>query len=158
MKYKNIRSALHNFADSFTSDANVFEDDAVIAYLARRAIRGAGVELTFDLTAGTCTPAELAAEPVTTSVAVYAARFPALLESQNVAARAITHASLQLRFHVDRVSTSAGFPNSSEMPIDCIVTAVDDRGRQHVVHFRRWLLFYDSDPEGPSRRPHSAMR
>ena len=158
MKYKNISSALHNFAESFTSDANVVAQDVTMAYLARRAVRGAGTELTLDIRAGTCTPMELGAEPVAASIAKYAAWFPQLLESQNVSPDAITSASLQLQFHVSSVRASIGFPDSSEMPIDCIVTAIDDRGRNHLVSFRRWLTFYDSDPVERPRSPHSGMR
>lgn len=158
MKYKNINSALHNFADSFTSDSNVVDRDVVMAYLARRAIRGLGTELTFNIATGTYTPLELGAEPVAVSIAEYAAWFPQLLESERVSPDAITSASIRLQFHVTRVSASDGFPSSSEMPVDCVVTAIDDRGRKHCVSFRRCLTFYDSDPDERPRLPHSAMR
>jgi hypothetical protein len=158
VKYKNVASALHNFADSFTSDSNVVMHDVTMAYLARRAIQGAGTVLRFDVLKGTAAPAELVAEPVSTSVRAYAAWFPRLLKSHNVAPDALAQAVLELRFQVERVSVSIGFPNSSEMPIDCVITASDDRGREHVVSFTRWLTFYDSDPDQRDRTLLSAMR
>jgi len=75
MKYKCIGSALRNFADSFTSDANVVERDATMAYLARRAICGEGIAFRFDIIAGKTTPAGLAEAPVASSIETYAKRF-----------------------------------------------------------------------------------
>ena len=158
MKYKHVVSALHNFADSFTSESNVVSRDTTMAYLARRAIRGLGTHLMFDVLDGKCDPRDMVAPPVDESIRAYAAWLPELLESQNVAYSALLNVRLELVFQTDRVSTSIGFPNSSEMPVDCTTTATDDRGRQHVVRFRRWLTFYDSDPEERHRPPHSAMR
>lgn len=129
MKYKNIASALHNFADAFTSDANVVMRDVTLAYLARRAIQGAGTVLKFDVLEGTAVPTELVAEPVSTSIRAYAAWFPRLLKSQNVSPDVVAQAALELRFQVERVSVSIGFPNSSEMPIGCVITAFDNRAR-----------------------------
>jgi len=61
-----------NFADSFTSDSDVVMHEVTMAYLARRAIQGAGTVLRFEVLKGTAAPAELVAEPVSTSVRAYA--------------------------------------------------------------------------------------
>src|ERR1700760_723773 len=76
MKYKNIPSALHNFADSFTSDSNCVAHDLTMAYLARRAIAGAEDHFTFDILAGTAAPSRLAESPVDEAVREYALHFP----------------------------------------------------------------------------------
>ena len=158
MKYKNIKSVLHNFGDSFTSDSNVVAGDVALGYLARRAIRMKRHEFHFDILRGTSVPVELASPPIDASVTAYTAWLPKLLESQNVHRSVLSSASLLLTFDLTRVSTSIGFPDSSEMPVDCIVSAADDRGKEHVVMFRRWLTFYDTDPDHRGRRVHSTMR
>lgn len=158
MKYKNISSALHNFADSFTSDSNVGEGDVSLAYLARRAIRTHQGEFWFDILEGTCGPVELAIPPVDASVKAYTAWLPKLLESQNIHRAVLRSVSLTLTFDLTRVSRSIGFPDSSEMPVDCVVSAIDDRGKGHTVKLRRWLTFYDTDPDHRGRKLHSTMR
>ena len=158
VKYKNIASALHNFGDSFTSDSNVVARDTTMADLARRAIRGLSIHLRFDLLKGTCEPPYMVSPPIDESIGAYTAWFPKLLRSQNVEPSVIVNVFLDLEFQTARVSSSTGFPNSSEMPVDCTIVAADDCGQEHVVRFRRWLTFYDTDPDQQHRSPHAAMR
>jgi hypothetical protein len=129
-----------------------------MAYLARRAIRGLGLHLRFDLLRGKCDPPSMVSPPVDESIGAYTAWFPELLRSQSVEPSAIVNACLDLAFQTGRVSSSIGFPKSSEMPVDCTIAATDDRGQEHTVRFRRWLTFYDTDPDQQHRSPHSAMR
>jgi hypothetical protein len=150
VKYKHIPSAARNFAESFVSDNNFVPGDSIVSLLARRVVTTHDQVLEIDLQTGEAIPESLSASPVRESIDAYVTRFPQLLRSQGVSPEAVRTARMRLSFVLDRLSRSPGFPNSSEMPLDCTVVILDDRAREHSIVFRRWVLFFNAEPH---RRP-----
>ena len=68
MKYKAIKSAAHNFGDSFASGLNYAADDYIMSHLARRALTSGRTEMIVDLLTGEAAPTELVAPPVEQSL------------------------------------------------------------------------------------------
>lgn len=124
MKYKAIKSAVHNFGDSFASSLNWAVDDYAMSHLARRALADGQTEMIVDLLTGEASPAELVRPPVQGSIDAKVSWFPTLLASQRID------------------------------PADCWVEVVDDHDRTHAAHFRRWWPFTVDGPElGMPRSP-----
>lgn len=141
MKYKNIESAAHNFADSFASAANHDSGDSILSHLARRVISSGSSELRADLLTGGSGPPELLAEPVAQSLGRRIAEWPSLLARQGVEIGKLRAATFRILFEPTRTSADVGFPDHTEIPFDAWVTVIDDRGKEHVAHFRRWWSF-----------------
>ena len=147
MKYKNIKSAAHNVADSFASSLNYDSDDYVMSHLARSVIDTGERELTIDLLAGGGAPQALLPKPVARSVARSVDWFPKNLRRQRIDPERIHSGTMRLVFEDARVSDDIGFPNHREIPFDAWVTIMDDRQVEHVAHFRRWWSFRADRPE-----------
>lgn len=141
MKYKNLKSAAHNFADSFASSLNYDSDDYVMSHLCRSVIAFGRKELNVDLLSGVATPPELLTPPVIQSLALRTQRFPEQLRSQRIDPERVQRATMRFVFEDARVGEDIGFPNHKEMPFDAFVTLLDDRGVEHTAHFRRWWSF-----------------
>jgi len=149
VKFKNIKSAAHNTADSFASDLNYDAEDYVMSHLARRVIETGDRELVVDLLSGKATPASLLCGPVQRSLARKIEWFPKNLRRQRIDPERIRTATMRLVFEDARVSNDIGFPHHKEIPFDAWVIVVDDRGVEHVAHFRRWWSFRSDRPEFP---------
>ena len=150
VKFKNIKSAAHNTADSFASDLNYDSEDYVMSHLARRVIETGDRELVVDLLSGEATPPSLLISPVQRSLAQKVDWFPKNLRRQRIDPERIRSATMRFVFEDARVSDDIGFPNHKEIPFDAWVTVTDDRGVEHVAHFRRWWTFRADRPEFPS--------
>ena len=147
MRYKNIPSAARNVAESFLSDNNFVPGDSIASLLARRAVATHEPIAEIDLLSGEGSPTVLTKSPVAESIKAYANRFRQVFQDQNLDPERVKIARLQLAFVLDRVSASVGFPDSSEVPVDCSALVVDDRGKEHDVVFRKWILFFNHDAE-----------
>lgn len=147
MKYKNIPSAIRNVAESFLSDSNFVPGDSIASILARRAVGSHESVAEIDLLRGEGSPASLTYSPVAESIKAYSNRFRRVFQGQNIDPERVRVAHFHLAFVLDRVSASLGFPDSSEVPVDC--TAVDDRGKEHAVIFRKWVLFFNREADRP---------
>ena len=64
MKYKAIKSAAHNFGDSFASGLNYAADDYIMSHLARRALTSGRTEMIVDLLTGEAAPIVPAPAPL----------------------------------------------------------------------------------------------
>ena len=147
VKYKNIKSAAHNVADSFASSLNYDSDDYVMSHLARSVIETGERELTIDLLSGAGVPPALLPQPVARSVARSAEWFSRNLQRQRIDPERIRSATMRFIFEDARVSDDVGFPNHKEIPFDVWVMIIDDRNVEHVAHFRRWWSFRADRPE-----------
>lgn len=131
MKYKVLKSAAHNFGHSFVSLLNYRGDDYVMSHLARAAVETGAPELRVDLLSGRAEPQALLEPPIRASVAGYVSWFPELLSSHRIEPQAVRAAAMRVRFEPDRRSTNLGFADAWEIPFECVVTIVDDRGKIH---------------------------
>ena len=155
MKYKTLKSAAHNFGTSFASTLNFAAGDYIMSHLARRALASGQTEMSVDILTGAVSPPALG-PPVGESIADRLRWFPTLLASQRIDPSGVREARMRLVFDTARCTTPGpvnGFA-VCEVPFDCWVTLLDDRGRTHVGHFRRWWAF-SADGAGlsPPRRP-----
>jgi hypothetical protein len=82
MKYKNIKSAIHNFVYSFISDENYVDDDYVFSDLA--SIHSQGHDITIDWLNSAFEPSNLCTERIQKSIEYWANGLTSLLKSQNV--------------------------------------------------------------------------
>jgi len=146
MKYKVIKSVAHNFGHSFVSLMNYRADDYVMSYLVRAALASGQAELRIDLTTGQASPQALLTPPVRESVASYVAWLPKLLQSHRVRPDAVISASMILHLALGRVSDDIGFKNHVEVPFECLVTLVDDRGREHIGRTTGWWSAHKGGP------------
>ena len=156
MKYKTLKSAAHNFGTSFASTLNFAAGDYIMSHLARRALASGQTEMSVDILTGAVSPPALVGPPVGESIADRLRWFPTLLASQRIDPSGVREARMRLVFDTARCTTPGpvnGFA-VCEVPFDCWVTLLDDRGRTHVGHFRRWWAF-SADGAGlsPPRRP-----
>ena len=112
--------------------------------------------MTVDLLSGAAAPAELVRPPVDESIAARVRWFPSLLASEGIDPAVVREGRMRIVF--DTAHCVAHDPVDgyavSEMPFDCWVTLVDDRGRTHEAHFRRqWSFSPRGDGLGSPRRP-----
>jgi hypothetical protein len=147
VKYKNIKSAGHNTADSFASSLNYDSDDYIMSHLARGVLQTGERELRVDLLSGSAEPAPLLTKPVARSLARTVDWFPKNLVRQNIEPARIRSATMRFVFEDARVTDDVGFPHHKEIPFDAWVTIHDDRGVDHIAHFRRWWSFRADRPE-----------
>jgi hypothetical protein len=156
VKYKTLKSAAHNFGNSFASTLNFAAGDYIMSHLARRAIASGQTEMSVDILTGGASPPELVGPPVGDSIADRLRWFPTLLASQRIDPTVIREARMRLVFDTARCTApgpTKGFA-VCEVPFDCWVTLLDDRGRTHAAHFRRWWAFsVDGAGLSPPRRP-----
>jgi hypothetical protein len=156
VKYKALKSAAHNFGNSFASTLNYAAGDYIMSHLARRALASGLAELKVDLLSGEAGPPELIRVPVDTSISDRVRWFPSLLTSQGIDPAVVRQAAMRIVFDVARCTapeTYSGY-TVSEMPFDCWVTLLDDHGRTHTGHFRRdWAFSRDGVEFEPPRRP-----
>jgi hypothetical protein len=148
MKYKAIKSAAHNFGDSFASGLNYAAGDYIMSHLARRVLACGRTEMTVDLMTGEAGPAELVAPPVEQSIAGRVGRLPRWLASQRIDPGAIRAGRMRIAFDPSRCTTAAPTDGYAirDIPFDCWVEIVDDRDRTHAAHFRRWWSFAADGP------------
>lgn len=112
MKYKNIKSAIHNFGHSFISDENYVDDDYVFYELA--AIHSQGHEIVINWLNGKFEPNHLCTDRIKKSIRYWADGLSRHLENQNVDLNLLN--SLEFIWPAD----SAHF-----------MIAIDDRGIEH---------------------------
>ena len=120
MRYKVLKSAVHNSARSFASSLNWRGNDYVMGHLARAVVASGEVELNVDLLSGRAQATPLLEEPIRTSVADYVRRFPDLLRSQQIAPEAVRVATMRVRFQPEaRVDMNEGVGAWGGCPISC---------------------------------------
>src|SRR6266850_3100548 len=138
MKYKALKSAAHNFGDSFASTLNYAAGDYIMSHLARRALASGRTEMTVDLLTGEAGPPELVGPPVDESIAARVRGLPSLLASQRIDPAVIREARMRIVFDTASCATTSvdGY-TVSEVPFDCWVTLFDDHNQTHAAHFRR---------------------
>jgi len=115
MKYKNIRSAIHNFGHSFLSLMNYVDDVYVRDELFD--IRKSGHDIEIDWLENTFTPASEARGPIIKSMAYWRADLERHLDSQDV--------------DIDNVrGLKLVWPARGAS----YMWAVDDRGKEHKIY------------------------
>ena len=82
MKYKNIKSAIHNFGHSFISDMNYIDGHFIIHDLSK--IHHKSVDITIDWLTGEFEPSKMATERIVKSIDCYRSTLKTQLKSQNV--------------------------------------------------------------------------
>jgi hypothetical protein len=117
VKYKRIKSALHNLGDSFFGLTNYFHDVYVLDEL-NELIRRSPTGVVIDLSAGTISPDPGPAKRLREAVAAYRDRLAAHFEGEGLDVARLTEITL----HYCPTSRSRG-----------TVSAVDDRGTRHHV-------------------------
>jgi hypothetical protein len=149
VKYKILKSAAHNFADSFASTLNYVADDYVLSYLARRASATGKTELVIDLISGRTAPFDLAAPPVAEASSRRVNWFTKHLARERIDVTAIKHAAMRVQIEVSRCSEPTPYYSyrTAELPVEVSVSITDDRGVEHVSRVRRWWQFSTDGPE-----------
>jgi hypothetical protein len=156
VKYKTLKSAAHNFGNSFASPLNFAAGDYIMSHLARRAIASGQTEMSVDILTGVAGPPELVGSPVGDSIEDRRSWFPSLLASQRIDPTVVRDARMRIVFDTARRTTSGPVEDFAvcDVPFDCWVTLLDDRGRAHGPHFRRWWAFsVDGAGLSPPRPP-----
>jgi hypothetical protein len=155
VKYRALKSAAHNFGDSFASTLNYAAGDYIMSHLARRALASGRTEMTADLLTGEAGPPELVAPPVNESIAARVHGLPGLLASQRIDPAVVRDARMRIVFDtVSCTTTSVEGYTVSEVPFDCWVTLLDDHNQTHTAHFRRvWPCSMNGMDLGAPRRP-----
>jgi hypothetical protein len=138
VKYKALKSAAHNFGDSFASTLNYAAGDYIMSHLARRALASGQTEMTVDLLTGGAGPTELVGPPVDESIAARVRWLPSLLASQRIDPAVVREARMRIVFDTSSCATTSveGY-TVTEVPFDCWVTLLDDHNQTHTTHFRR---------------------
>jgi hypothetical protein len=126
---------------------NYDSEDYIMSHLARRALNTGERELLVDLLSGAASPAAFLTPSVVRNLASRVAAFPGQLRRQNIEPQRIAQATMRLVFESARASDDVGFPGYKEVPFDIWMTLVDDRGKEHVAHLRRWWGFHPTRPE-----------
>jgi hypothetical protein len=130
MKYKQIKSVAHNFADSFVSSMNWADDDYVTGHLARAAVAAGEPELRVDLLTGDAEPSALLTAPVKASLESRVPWLDGLLRSHGAEIDAVREATMRMRFDLSRTSVPGLAPTA--VPFECEVRITDDRGIVHT--------------------------
>lgn len=117
MKYKRIKSALHNLGDSFLGLTNYFHDFQVLDEL-NELVRKNPAGVTVNLSAGTITPDPGAAKHLRGAVAAYRDRLAAHFQAEGVDVGVLRDITLSYR----PTPRSRG-----------TISALDDRGTEHRV-------------------------
>jgi hypothetical protein len=143
-KYKNIKSAAHNFGQSFLSDTNSvgtgrayrLVPDAL--YAAAKEARAPLVAI--DFLRQEVEPASVAIPPVRESIANYARWLPKLLESQSVTPEMVRQVRMTFSFDFAHPRWSRYDPSRELPAVECVVTFIDDRGVTHEVSPDKWCF------------------
>ena len=119
MKYKNINSALHNFAQSFLGGLNFFEDDHIYhdVYKVVGKSKDKKFEINFDN--GEVSQPELINSRIRKSIDHFQLIMPKHLKSHNIDPIAVSNIKLQIA--------------KSEKGFDIYIFAIDNRGITHKV-------------------------
>ena len=118
MKYKNIGSAIHNFAHNFTSLTNYVDGDYVADELHR--IRAQGKDIEVDWLTGEFKPAELVTPRIDKSVRHYRETVAEYFLAHNIDPKAVVQLKLEI--------PARGRPR---------IVALDTRGKEHKVYVSR---------------------
>jgi hypothetical protein len=132
VKYKAIRSAAHNFGASFVSGQNWAGGDQVMTHLLRAAASSGEGRMSVDLLTGQAGPAALVTPAIAEAVERSVQRFPEFLAQQQVAIAHVRAAELVVRFNLEDEPATHGARDVPRAPFECVVTIVDDRGKQHT--------------------------
>ena len=119
MKYKNIKSAIHNFGYSFISDENYVDDEYVFHELA--CIHSQGHDITINWLNRKFDPAHLCTDRIKKSIEYWANGLERLLNSQNVDVEVL------IRLEFVWPSNDAHY-----------MKALDDRGVEHIKVVKYW--------------------
>jgi len=112
MKYKNIKSAIHNFGHSFASYENYVDDDFVLYEL--RNIHRKGYDISINWLTGDFEPSQLCSERIKKSIGYWINSLDEHLQKQNVSLGSLQ--SLDFKWPAKQGH---------------FIVAIDDRGIEH---------------------------
>ena len=119
MKYKNIKSAIHNFGHSFVSLMNYVDDDYIIDEMNKLVTNNKLNELSINFLTGQVEPKSIETKRIKKSISYYQEWLPKHLKSHEIEPSTIN----QLIFkHIQR---TIGF--------ESYITAIDNQGHKHEV-------------------------
>jgi hypothetical protein len=143
-KYKNIKSAAHNFGYSFLSDMNYVGSGSAFCYVPEAlytAAKEARARLVrIDFLKQDVEPSSVAIPAVRQSVVNYARWLPKLLESQSISPEMVREARLSPSFDFDHPRQSRYEPTRELPAVTCTVTFTDDRGVVHEALPDKWCF------------------
>jgi hypothetical protein len=131
-KYRVLPSAAHNYGASFISVMNMARDDYAMCHLLRAAKRTGLTELRIDLLDGSTEPRALLSPQLEKSIAHYCAGFGPHIQRSGSALDMISSADLRVRVQWGRVVGSDEDAGALHARLQCEISIVDDRGKQHV--------------------------
>lgn len=123
MKYKNIKSMLHNFAHSFTSLMNYVDDEHVVDILAETVRMLPSHKITIHFPEGQIEPEGRYHPSLTKSIELWANWLPSLIQSHNLEAGVVRGISISY------AHTRKG--------VEIFVFGSDDRGKRYEIEVRR---------------------
>jgi hypothetical protein len=149
MKYKRIKAAFHNFADSFASTLNWAHADYVMSHLLRAAIDSRKEAFEVDLSTGGISPTYSLHPEITSVVRARALTFPRHLQAEGLDPTRIRGAIMRIAFRLDALIQLPP-PGEYESPFEVTIHAFDDRGQNRTGGVRgRW----GTDAFGPRISP-----
>ena len=144
-KYKNIQSAIHNWAHSFLSIENYDENGYFVKELYETAKTENAEDITLDVLSEKISPDDVLTDRVTSFLKRCRESFNNQLQSQNVEPQMISSAILKIRYDFSAPLTNAvgfSFRDPWKAPEAAIYTteiiAVDDRGVKHHAVLPEW--------------------
>ena len=144
-KYKNIESAIHNWAHSFLSIENYDEKGYFVKELYWAAKSENAEEVTLDVMSGKISPNGVLTDKINSFLLRCRESFINQLQSQNVEPQMISSAVLKLNYDFsDPLAKLVGFsfrdpwkaPEAATYSTEIIV--VDDRGVEHHAKLQEW--------------------
>jgi len=144
-KYKNIKSAIHNWADSFLSIENYDEKGYFVKELYAAAKSENVEKITLNVLSEKITPNNINTDRVKSFLKRCRESFINQLQSQNVQPEMITEATLTLQYDFSApLANLVGFSfrDPWKAPAAAIytteITALDNRGVEHHATLQEW--------------------
>ena len=144
-KYKNIKSAIHNWADSFLSIENYDEKGYFIKELYEAAKSENIEEITINVLSEQITPNSIKTERIKLFLIGCGESLKKQLQSQNVEPEMVTEATLKLNYNFSApLAELIGFsfrdpwkaPEAATYTAEII--AKDNRGKEHHAELQEW--------------------
>ena len=144
-KYKNIKSVIHNWADSFLSIENYSEQSYFSQVLFEAANKSSAKKVVINILTSDVSPKNVLTPSVSEFTKYCPWSFAKLLASQNVELSMVASARLEVEYDFDAPMGDAmgySFSNPESAPqaikYQATAIAIDNRGVEHSVSIKEW--------------------
>ena len=144
-KYKNIKSVIHNWADSFLSIENYSDQSYFSQVLFEVANKYAAKKIVINILTSDISPRKIITPNVSEFTKYCPWSFAKLLASQNVEPSMVSSARLEIVYDFDAPigdTTGYSFSNPESAPLaikyQATAIAIDNRGVEHSAIVKEW--------------------